>query len=401
MDFNKEITDKKNKLQEMAIEMKKIVDSLIDDVNKKLPDDQTSTPVNRNLFKKINSNDFYYKVVDFDGEVIIRGCKVYEKDEYISLYDLVDDIAGYEKYIYDAIDECKSRIQLAEHTTSANAYIIKLDMESQISIILNGLKDINMFINYNKCPYIQDLLYILKLILIHNKDHSKIDLRSVSNRIDIITNLYNLIERRIRLELYGIFKHGFFLSFYEDYAEIDENPLIINEGIILKDDYPLFSIAESNIRVNYRSLDNIIQEFRRCIAKGYFSNIRTRSKIIEILTPRFHDTDEYDVIDVEFRDGSIFVIRKSDSKVFKMFLSYMFLRDIDIFYSYNFKNEFNNRNTNDFELEINPVYSVIDDDSYDSIIEYINDKSSEENKNRINKIFKLIDALEERIIKSE
>jgi hypothetical protein len=201
--------------------------------------------------------------------------------------------------------------------------------------------------------------------------------------------------------LYGIFKHGFFLSFYEDYAEIDENPLIINEGIILKDDYPLFSIAESNIRVNYRSLDNIIQEFRRCIAKGYFSNIRTRSKIIEILTPRFHDTDEYDVIDVEFRDGSIFVIRKSDSKVFKMFLSYMFLRDIDIFYSYNFKNEFNNRNTNDFELEINPVYSVIDDDSYDSIIEYINDKSSEENKKRINKIFKLIDALEERIIKSE
>jgi hypothetical protein len=59
MDFTKEITDKKNKLQEMAIEMKKIVDSLIDDVNKKLPDDQTSTPVNRNLFKKINSNDFY------------------------------------------------------------------------------------------------------------------------------------------------------------------------------------------------------------------------------------------------------------------------------------------------------------------------------------------------------
>ncbi len=84
-----------------------------------------------------------------------------------------------------------------------------------------------------------------------------------------------------------------------------------------------------------------------------------------------------------------------------MFLSYMFLRDIDIFYSFNFKNEFNNRNTNDFELKINPVYSVIDDDSYDSIIEYINDKSSEENKYRINKIFKLIDALEERIIKSE
>jgi hypothetical protein len=44
---------------------------------------------------------------------------------------------------------------------------------------------------------------------------------------------------------------------------------------------------------------------------------------------------------------------------------------------------------------------VIDDDSYDSIIAYINDKSSEENKNRINKIFKWIDALEERIIKSE
>jgi hypothetical protein len=235
----------------------------------------------------------------------------------------------------------------------------------------------------------------------HNKDHSKIDLRSVSNRIEIITNLYNLIERRIRLVLYGIFKHGFFVSFYEDYAVIDENPVIINEEIILKDDYALFFNAESNIRVNYRSLDYIIQEFRRCMEKGYFSNIRTRSKIIEILTPRFHETDEYEVIDVEFQDGSTFVIRKSDSKFFKMFLSYMFLRDIDIYYSYNFKTEFNSRKTNDFELEINPVYSVIDDDSYDSIIEYINDKSSEENKNRINKIFKLIDALEERIIKSE
>jgi hypothetical protein len=107
------------------------------------------------------------------------------------------------------------------------------------------------------------------------------------------------------------------------------------------------------------------------------------------------------VIDVEFQDGSTFVIRKSDSKFFKMFLSYMFLRDIDIYYSYNFKTEFNSRKTNDFELEINPVYSVIDDDSYDSIIEYINDKSSEENKNRINKILKMIDALEERIIKSD
>jgi hypothetical protein len=149
MNFSQEILVKKNKLQEMVIEMKKMVDSLIDDVNKELPDEQTLTPVNRNLFKKINSNYFYYKVIDFDGEDIIKGCKVYEKDEYISLYDLVDDIAGYEKYIYDAIDECNSRIQLAEHTTSSNAYILKLDMDSQISIILNGLKDINMFINYN------------------------------------------------------------------------------------------------------------------------------------------------------------------------------------------------------------------------------------------------------------
>jgi hypothetical protein len=402
MNFSQEILVKKNKLQEMVIEMKKMVDSLIDDVNKELPDKQTLTPVNRNLFKKINSNYFYYKVIDFDGEDIIKGCKVYEKDEYISLYDLVDDIAGYEKYIYDAIDECNSRIQLAEHTTSSNAYILKLDMDSQISIILNGLKDINMFINYNKCPYIHDLLYIIKLILIHNKDHAKIDLRSLSNRLELIINLYNLIERRIRLVLYGLFKHGFFFSFYEDYSEIDENPVIINEEIILKDEYTLFSNAERNIRVQYRSLDNLIKEFRRCMEKGYFSNIRIRSKVIEILTPRFHETDEYGVIEVEFQDGSTFVIRKSDSKFFKMFLSYMFLREIDIYYSYNFKTEFNSRKINDFELEINPVYSVIDDnESYDSIIEYINTKSSEEDNKRINKIFELIDALEDRIIKSD
>jgi hypothetical protein len=136
--------------------------------------------------------------------------------------------------------------------------------------------------------------------------------------------------------------------------------------------------------------------------KGYFSNIRIRSKVIEILTPRFHETDEYGVIEVEFQDGSTFVIRKSDSKFFKMFLSYMFLREIDIYYSYNFKTEFNSRKINDFELEINPVYSVIDDnESYDSIIEYINTKSSEEDNKRIYKIFELIDALEDRIIKSD
>ncbi len=75
----------------------------------------------------------------------------------------------------------------------------------------------------------------------------------------------------------------------------------------------------------------------------------------------------------------------------------MFLREIDIYYSYNFKSEFNSRN--DFELEINPVYSVIDEESYDSIIEYINTKSSEEDNKRINKIFELIDGLEDKIIK--
>jgi hypothetical protein len=68
----------------MAMEMKKLVDSFVDEVNKKFPDDQKSTPINRKLFKKINSNDYYYKMVDFDGEAIIRGCKVYKKDEYIS-----------------------------------------------------------------------------------------------------------------------------------------------------------------------------------------------------------------------------------------------------------------------------------------------------------------------------
>jgi hypothetical protein len=224
----------------MAMEIKKVVDSFVDEVNKEFPDDQTSTPINRNLFKKINSNDFYYKMVDFDGEVIIRGCKVHEKDKYISLFDLVDDIAEYEKFIYDAIDECNSRIQLAEHTTSSNAYIMKLDMDSQISIILNGLKGNNMFIHYNKCPFIQDLLYIIKIILIHYKDHAKIDLRSVSNRDNHKSEQF--IARRIRLVLYGLFEHGCLFTFYEDYAEIAENPVIISEGIILKDDYALFGL---------------------------------------------------------------------------------------------------------------------------------------------------------------
>jgi hypothetical protein len=70
----------------------------------------------------------------------------------------------------------------------------------------------------------------------------------------------------------------------------------------------------------------------------------------------------------------------------------MFLRDLDIYYGYNFKTEFNGRKANDFVLEINPVHSVIDDESDESIIEYINDKSSEKNKNRINKILKMIDT---------
>jgi hypothetical protein len=54
MNFDKEIFEKKNKLQQKAVEMKKIVDSLVAEVNKELQDDQTSTPINRNKFKKIN-----------------------------------------------------------------------------------------------------------------------------------------------------------------------------------------------------------------------------------------------------------------------------------------------------------------------------------------------------------
>ena len=325
---------KKIKLQEIVMEMKHIVDSLTDDVKNELPENQTSTPVRRNLCK--NNNEFYYKLIDFDDETILKGCKMYEKEEYISLNDLIDSITIYEKYVFDAIDDHTTKsstdIQLNKHTTSSNAYLIKFELSSQVDIILNGLRDINMFINYNKCPYIHDLLYLIKLIVLHNKDHAKIDLRSVSNRIDIITNLYNLIERRLRLVLYGVFKHGFFLSFYEDFIKFDENPILINDDIILKDEYPLFMNADTTIRVNYRSIDNLCQQFRRCCEEGYFSNNRIRSKIIEILTPRFHESDEYEVVDVEFEDKSIFVIRKSDTKIFKMVLSYMFLREIDIYY---------------------------------------------------------------------
>ena len=101
--------------------------------------------------------------------------------------------------------------------------------------------------------------------------------------------------------------------------------------------------ADTTIRVNQRSIDNLCHQLRRCCEEGYFSNNRIRSKIIEKLTPRFHESDEYEVIDVEFEDKSIFVIRKSDSKIFKMVLSYMFLREIEIYYGYDFKSEFNNR----------------------------------------------------------
>ena len=45
MNFNQEIMIKKNKLQEMVIEMKKVVDSLIEDVNDELTDTQAFRPV--------------------------------------------------------------------------------------------------------------------------------------------------------------------------------------------------------------------------------------------------------------------------------------------------------------------------------------------------------------------
>ena len=71
------IAQKKIKLQEIVMEMKHIVDSLTDDVTTELPENQTSTPVRRNLCK--NNNEFYYKLIDFDDETILKGCKMYEK----------------------------------------------------------------------------------------------------------------------------------------------------------------------------------------------------------------------------------------------------------------------------------------------------------------------------------
>jgi hypothetical protein len=63
----------------MAMEIKKVVDSFVDEVNKQFPDDQTSTPINRNLFKKINSNDFIIKWLILTVKLLLEGVKCMRK----------------------------------------------------------------------------------------------------------------------------------------------------------------------------------------------------------------------------------------------------------------------------------------------------------------------------------
>ena len=219
-------------------------------------------------------------------------------------------------------------------------------MDSQLKVIMDNLFDMPLIYNYKSALWLSEVCRSIKQIVYLNADTKIFEYGNLSDRLKFISNIYNFIERRVKLVLYAIFKHGFYSLFYED--DICQlNPIIINEendDVIFADSYQLFSssMPGDEINVDSYTFEEVEDTFRKYVDRGYFTNVRKRAQIIEMLSKRIFNVED-EVVYVNF-DNQIHVIKRSESMTFKMFMSYIFLRDNRMYDCYNFKNEFQARN---------------------------------------------------------
>jgi hypothetical protein len=172
--------------------------------------------------------------------------------------------------------------------------------------------------NYKSSPWISDIIRTIKDILSYNFDSNIFDCKSISDRLDLISNMYTFIEHRTALVLYGLFKHGFYSKFYEE-----PNPFKFGENknnVRLADSYRLFSSTQPGDEIDLSSLFTLEEfeiKFHEFIEKGFFSNIKARSVIIGILSQLDYNHMKSEFISNKFSDLYL-QICQADSIIFKM-----------------------------------------------------------------------------------
>jgi hypothetical protein len=234
-------------------------------------------------------------------------------------------------------------------TTENNPFELIFDIDNEVEVIMHNLIYQKAIYNYISSPWISDIIHTIKDILSYNFDSNIFECKSISDRLDLTNNMYNNIEHRMALVLYGLFKYGFYSKFYEEDTYFTPNPIKFGDNknkIWLADSYLLFSSTQPGNEIDLSSLF-ILKEFEikfhDFIEKGFFSNIKARGVIIGILTQRYYNHMKSEFINIKFSD-SYLQIRQADSIIFKMEASYIVLRAKGMYNFYNSKHEFNCRN---------------------------------------------------------
>ncbi len=101
---------------------------------------------------------------------------------YIIAYDRVDDLQNLK-------------------TSQNEPFELIFDKDTQVKIIMKNLIHPKAIYSYNASPWISDVIRIIKNVVIgsHYLDLKIFDFSSISDRVDLISYMYNIIERRMSL----------------------------------------------------------------------------------------------------------------------------------------------------------------------------------------------------------
>jgi hypothetical protein len=336
----------------------------------------------------VSEDSFFYKVIDYDGGSFKEGFSSVSSSQD-QLSEVLKSKCQEKYYAYSESIRRLENLNFSNlKTTENNPFELIFDIDNQVEVITHNLIYQKAIYNYKSSPWISDIIRTIKDILSYNFDSNIFDCKSISDRLDLISNMYNIIEHRMALVLYGVFKHGFYSKFYEEDTYFTPNPIKFGENknnVRLADSYRLFSSTQPGDEIDLSSLFTLEEfeiKFHEFIEKGFFSNIKARSVIIGILSQRDYNHMKSEFISIKFSDLYL-QIRQADSIIFKMAASYIVLRAKGMYNFYNFKHEFNCRNDH------------VKDDLLSTNIELLDQERKDDNAE---KIIHLLDHLYQSLI---
>ena len=300
------------------------------------------------------SDYFYFRVRAEDDEIFAKET-VFLPDEVedymdgLESYHLIDIFSNREIFFPYALINGKmfhSQI-LANIVTNENEPLtLDFPREQQVQIILDNLNARQIIKNYNEMIWIDDICRTLRYAISDNYHKSVYDYKYISNRLNLIINLYNIIENRMRLQLYCIFNRGMYSQFYrKDESFLEPNPIMemADNQYKFNDAFQIFSFTPQGCEINaiHFDFEKVKQNFERGCKNGFFS---TDTKRIQVENMLSSDRELKYIVSVKFSNFKIHAIDCNESCLMKMLLMYLTLIDNNLYDNYDFKYEFQSRN---------------------------------------------------------